>query len=83
MFNFHSPTNQGLQSQKSLFSQAKTKKPLARRILIQIALSVTTVIVGSTAVSYFQIVSTLKSQTLDQLKSHVIERGQREQSVFL
>ena len=83
MFNSHSPTNQGLQSQKSLFSQAKTKKPLARRILIQIALSVTAVIIGSTAVSYFQIVSTLKSQTLDQLKSHVIERGQREQSVFL
>lgn len=83
MFNFHSPTNQEFTPQKSLSSQAKTKKSLARRILIQIALSVTTVIVGSTAISYFQIVSTLKSQTLDQLKSHVIERGQREQSVFL
>ncbi|HEY9875067.1 MAG TPA: cache domain-containing protein, partial [Candidatus Obscuribacterales bacterium] len=83
MFNFHSPTNQEFPSQKSLSSQAKTKKSLARRILIQIALSVTAVIIGSTAVSYFQIVSTLKSQTLDQLKSHVIERGQREQSVFL
>jgi len=83
MFNFHSPTNQEFPSQKSLSSQAKTNKSLARRILIQIALSVTTVIVGSTALSYFQIVSTLKSQTLDQLKSHVIERGQLEQSVFL
>ncbi|HEY9809660.1 MAG TPA: methyl-accepting chemotaxis protein [Halomicronema sp.] len=59
------------------------KSSLASRSLIQIALSVTAVIVGSTAVSYFQIVSTLKSQTLDQLKSHVIERGQREQSIFL
>ena len=83
MFDFHSTTKQEPQNQKSLSSQAKTKGSLARRTLIQIALSVTTVIVGSTAVSYFQIVSTLKSQTLDQLKSHVIERGQREQSVFL
>ncbi|MEP0882712.1 methyl-accepting chemotaxis protein [Trichocoleus sp. ST-U3] len=83
MFDFHSPTKQGSQSQKSLSSQAKTKKSLARRTLIQIAFSVTAVIVGSTAISYFQIVSTLKSQTLDQLKSHVIERGQREQSIFL
>lgn len=83
MFDFHSPTKQGPQNQKSLSSQTRTKKSLARRTLIRIAFSVMTVIVGSTAVSYFQIISTLKSQTLDQLKSHVIERGQREQSIFL
>ena len=83
MLDSHSPTKQGSQSQKFLSPQAKTKKSLARRTLIQIALSVTAVIVGSTALSYFQIISTLKSQTLDQLKSYVIERGQREQNIFL
>lgn len=70
------------QNQK-LQPTVKTKSSLARRTLIQIATCVTTVIVGSTAVSYFQSVATLKSQTLEQLKAHVVERGQREQSIFL
>ena len=74
-------THKSFQNHKSV-AASKTTESLTRRTLIQIALSVTVVIVASTAISYSHIMSSLKSQTLGQLKNYVLERGQREASIF-
>ena len=47
------------------------------------ALRVAIVIIASSAVSYFHVFSILESQTQEQLKKYVIERGQRETSLFV
>ena len=61
---------------------SKTTGSLTRQTVIQIAVSITAVIVASTAISYSQIISSLKSQALEQLKNYVVERGQREANIF-
>ena len=55
---------------------------LARQTLIKMAVRVALVIFGSTAISYFHVFSILESQTRGQLEKYVIERGQRERSLF-
>src|SRR6476469_4958487 len=61
---------------------SKTTGSLTRRTVMQIAVSVTAVIVAATAISYSQIISSLKAETLGQLKNYIVERGQREESIF-
>ncbi|HEY9875262.1 MAG TPA: methyl-accepting chemotaxis protein [Candidatus Obscuribacterales bacterium] len=60
----------------------KSAGSLTRKTLIPIAASIAVVIAASTAISYFQVMSSIKSQTLEQLEKYVIERGQREKSIF-
>jgi hypothetical protein len=55
---------------------------LARQTLIKMAVRVAIVIFGSTALSYFHIFSILESQVRGQLEKYVIERSQRERSLF-
>ena len=55
---------------------------LARQTLLKMAVRVGFVIVASSAVSYFHIFSMLEFQTRQQLEKYVIERGQREKSLF-
>ncbi len=55
---------------------------LARQTLLKMAVRVAVVIVASSAVSYFHIYSMLESQTREQLEKYVIERGQKESSLF-
>ncbi|MBW4576438.1 MAG: hypothetical protein KME08_14270 [Aphanothece sp. CMT-3BRIN-NPC111] len=55
---------------------------LTRKTLLQITAGVATAIVASTAISYFQVMNTLKAQTLEQLEKYVVERGQRENTIF-
>ncbi|HEY9804960.1 MAG TPA: HAMP domain-containing protein, partial [Candidatus Obscuribacterales bacterium] len=61
---------------------SKTPGSLTRSTVMQIAVSVTAVIVAATAISYSQIISSLKAETLGQLKNYIVERGQREESIF-
>jgi len=62
--------------------QSLTKKSLTRQTLIQMALRIGIVIVSSTAISYFHLVSSLTSESLDRLAKYITERGERERAVF-
>lgn len=55
---------------------------LARQTLLKMAVRVGIVIVASSAVSYFHIFSMLEFQTRQQLEKYVLERGQKESSLF-
>ncbi|MGB3207132.1 MAG: methyl-accepting chemotaxis protein [Crinalium sp.] len=56
---------------------------ITRKTLLQITVGVASVIVASTAISYFQVFNSIKSQTLGQLEKYVLERGEREKAIFL
>lgn len=55
---------------------------LARQTLLKMAARVAVVVIASTAISYFHIFSVLESQTREHLEKYVLERGQRETSLF-
>jgi len=55
---------------------------LSRQTLIKMGILIAIVIILTTLLSYWHIVSILKSQTVEQLEKYIIERGQRESSVF-
>ncbi|HLO84230.1 MAG TPA: ATP-binding protein [Nostocaceae cyanobacterium] len=46
------------------------------------AVRIALVIIGTTGISYLHIMSTLERQTQQQLEKYIIERGQRESSIF-
>ncbi len=72
-------------SQKNItdkISRPKTTGSLTQKTLTQITVSVAIVIAAAATISYFQLISTLKSQKLEQLKNYVVERGEREKSIF-
>ncbi|HEY9859734.1 MAG TPA: SpoIIE family protein phosphatase [Candidatus Obscuribacterales bacterium] len=62
--------------------QFLAKKSLTRQTLIQMALRIGLVIVLSTTISYFHLVSSLTSESLDRLEKYITERGERERAVF-
>jgi hypothetical protein len=61
---------------------SKPKKSLTRQTLTQMAWRISAVIVLSTTVSYFHLVSALTSESLDRLAKYITERGQRERTLF-
>ncbi len=63
-------------------SRGKIKQSLTRQTLYKTALSIGVVIVASTGVGYFQLMSRITADTLDQLENYVQLRAQRERSVF-
>ena len=58
------------------------KKSLTRETLFKMALRIAVVIVAMTLLSYGHIVNTVKKQQLDSLAKYVLERAQRERSIF-
>jgi two-component system, NtrC family, sensor kinase len=56
---------------------------LTRRTLLNMALRVACVVLISALISYFHVMSNLELQTKVQLEKYIIERGQRESSIFL
>jgi signal transduction histidine kinase/CheY-like chemotaxis protein len=55
---------------------------LTRQTLIKTALSIGIVIVGSTAIGYFQLVSRFTSETLKEIENSVQLRSMRESNIF-
>jgi hypothetical protein len=61
---------------------SKGKGSITRATLLKMAVRITLVIIGSTALSYLHLISILESQTFRQLEKYSDERGQRESSIF-
>jgi signal transduction histidine kinase len=59
------------------------KNSLTRTTIIKMGIRIAIVIIAVTLISYWHVVSILESQTLEQLKKYIVERGQRESQVFL
>ncbi|MBD1919642.1 HAMP domain-containing protein [Microcoleus sp. FACHB-831] len=64
------------------YSHFKPTGSITRKTLSQIGVSVTIVVAFATTINYFQLLSTLKTQKLEQLKEYVIERVEREKFIF-
>ena len=62
--------------------KSKPKKSLTRQTLIQMGLRISLVIILSTTISYFHLVSSLTTESLDTLSKYITERGQRERTLF-
>lgn len=60
----------------------KPKESLTKQTLLKIAFSMGMVIVASTAISYFQIISRITTNSLTQLEQYIKLRSQRERSIF-
>ncbi len=60
----------------------KSGQSLARKTLIRMALRIALVVLVSAGVSFFYSVSNLEVQTQQQLQKYMIERGQRESTIF-
>ncbi|HZH75748.1 MAG TPA: histidine kinase, partial [Archangium sp.] len=56
---------------------------LARSTLLKMSARIGLIIALSTLASYLHIQSTLRTEALGRLEQHVVERSQREQSIFL
>ncbi|WP_395832728.1 ATP-binding protein [Archangium violaceum] len=61
----------------------RLRAPLAQSTLIKMGGRIAVVIALSTLFSYLHMFRTLRTEALSQLRQHVAERGQREQSIFL
>ncbi len=59
------------------------KQSLTRKTIIKMAIRIAIVIIAVTLVSYWHVVSILESQTIEQLNKYIIEREQRESSIFV
>jgi signal transduction histidine kinase/DNA-binding response OmpR family regulator len=64
------------------YQMSSAPKSLTRQTLIKMGMRIAIVILLITFVSYWLMVSALKSQSLEQLEKYIIERGQRESSIF-
>jgi signal transduction histidine kinase/ActR/RegA family two-component response regulator len=62
--------------------QVKHMGSLTRQTLIKTALSIGVVIIGSTAIGYFQLVSRFTSETLKEVENSVQLRAMRESNIF-
>ncbi len=58
------------------------KHSLAYTTLIKMGFRIALVIIAVTLVSYWHVVSILESQTIEQLKKYIVERGHRESQLF-
>ncbi len=63
-------------------SQSINKSSLTRKILLNMALRITIVVLISTIISYFHVMSNLEVQTKQQLDKYITQRGQRESFIF-
>ncbi|MEM6751401.1 MAG: ATP-binding protein [Cyanobacteria bacterium P01_C01_bin.38] len=63
-------------------SQLVNKSSLTRKILLNMALRITIVVLISTIISYFHVMSNLEIQTKQQLDKYITQRGQRESFIF-
>jgi sensor domain CHASE-containing protein len=59
------------------------KSSLTYKVLIQMSIRIALVIVIITLISYWHLMSVLESQTQEQLRKYITERGLRESSIFL
>ncbi len=66
-----------MSSHKSQF-----KESLTRTTLIKMGFRIAVVIIAVTVVSYWHVMSNLKSQVVEQLDKYIVERGQRESILF-
>ncbi len=57
-------------------------RSLTRDIFLSMGLRILAVVIVSAGLSYFHLMSTLESQTREQLQKYVLERGKREESLF-
>jgi len=64
------------------FSFSQPQNSLTRKLLISMGVKIAIVIILATLMSYFYLMSVLKSQTLAQLEKYILERGQRESYLF-
>ena len=63
-------------------SLSQPQNSLTRKLLISMGVKIAIVIILATFMSYFYLMSVLKSQTLAQLEKYTLERGQRESYLF-
>lgn len=62
--------------------QPKNTGSITKKTLYQIALSVAIVVAVAAAINYFQFLSLLKFNEVEQLKNYVVERVEREKIIF-
>ncbi|WP_104545356.1 response regulator [Chroococcidiopsis sp. TS-821] len=55
---------------------------LTQKTLIKTALSIGAVIIASTGVGYFQLISRITAQTLTQVEKYALSRAEREKAIF-
>ncbi|MDM8559202.1 ATP-binding protein [Candidatus Parabeggiatoa sp. HSG14] len=58
------------------------KQSLTRNALVKMGIRIAIIIIAVTLISYWHVISILESQTLEQLEKYIIEKGQRESSLF-
>ena len=58
------------------------KGSLTRQTLIKMTLRIATIVVISTAINDWHLMSNLESQTLGHLEKYIVQRGQRESTLF-
>jgi hypothetical protein len=63
-------------------AQSKSGKTLTQQTLIKLSLSLGLVIVASTGLGYFQLVSSFTAEALSQVEKYVQLRAQRERTLF-
>ncbi len=68
--------------QRFFVNLPSTKTSLTRKTLRNMTLRVAGVVLISTGVSYFHVISNLEVQTKKQLEKYITERGQRESAIF-
>ena len=63
-------------------AQSTSGSTLTQQTLIKLSLSLGLVIVASTGIGYFQLVSSFTAETLSQVEKYVQLRAQRERAIF-
>ena len=64
------------------YLQSINKSSLTRKILLNMTLRITIVVLISTIISYAHVMSNLEIQTKQQLDKYITQRGQRESFIF-
>ena len=64
------------------YLQSINKSSLTRKILLNMTLRITIVVLISTIISYAHVISNLEIQTKQQLDKYITQRGQRESFIF-
>lgn len=58
------------------------QKSLSFVTMLQMAIRITVIVTATAALSYWHIITNLEQQTLDKLEKYIIERSQKESSIF-
>jgi signal transduction histidine kinase/ActR/RegA family two-component response regulator len=61
---------------------AEARGSLTRRTLVKMAIRIAAVLIATTAIGYYHLVSGVTAETLGQLKKYVVARGQHERTIF-